>query len=41
MLRDATERGVVNVARYFHHENVRVGGKTMILTAIFERGWIS
>jgi hypothetical protein len=27
LLRDATERGVVNVARYFHHENVRVGGK--------------
>ena len=27
LLRDATEKGVVNVARYYHHETVRVGGK--------------
>ena len=27
LLRDATERGVVNVARYYHHETVRVGRK--------------
>jgi hypothetical protein len=27
LLREATEKGVINVARYFHHETVRVGGK--------------
>jgi hypothetical protein len=27
LLRDATEKGVVNVARYYHHETVCVGGK--------------
>jgi len=27
LLREATEKGVVNVARYYHHETVRVGGK--------------
>ncbi|KAI9765136.1 MAG: hypothetical protein M1839_005614, partial [Geoglossum umbratile] len=27
LLRDATEKNVVNVARYYHHETVRVGGK--------------
>jgi hypothetical protein len=27
LLRDATEKGVVNVARYYHHETVRVGGR--------------
>jgi hypothetical protein len=26
LLRDATESGVINVARYYHHETVRVGG---------------
>lgn len=26
LLREATDRGVVNVARYYHHEIVRVGG---------------
>jgi hypothetical protein len=26
VLRDATEKGVVNVARYYHHETVQVGG---------------
>jgi hypothetical protein len=26
-LHDATEKGVVNVARYYHHETVRIGGK--------------
>lgn len=26
LLREATESGVVNVARYYHHESVRVGG---------------
>ncbi|KAI9766861.1 MAG: hypothetical protein M1839_004748 [Geoglossum umbratile] len=27
LLRNATEKNVVNVARYYHHETVRVGGK--------------
>ena len=27
LLRDATEKGVVNVARYYHHETVCVSGK--------------
>lgn len=27
LLREATDKGVVNVARYYHHETVRVGGK--------------
>ncbi|KAF1345648.1 hypothetical protein EJ07DRAFT_169940 [Lizonia empirigonia] len=27
LLREATEKDVVNVARYFHHETVRVGGR--------------
>jgi len=27
LLREATEKGVVNVARYYHHETVRVGGE--------------
>ncbi|KAI9769851.1 MAG: hypothetical protein M1840_003845 [Geoglossum simile] len=27
LLRDAIEKGVVNVARYYHHETVRIGGK--------------
>jgi hypothetical protein len=27
LLRDATEKNVVNVARYYHHETVHVGGK--------------
>ena len=27
LLRDTTEKGVVNVARYYHHETVYVGGK--------------
>ncbi|KAI9856816.1 MAG: hypothetical protein M1813_008753 [Trichoglossum hirsutum] len=27
LLREATEKGVVNVARYYHHETVHVGGK--------------
>ncbi|KAF1358632.1 hypothetical protein EJ07DRAFT_122543 [Lizonia empirigonia] len=27
LLREATEKDVVNVARYFHHETVRVGGQ--------------
>ncbi|KAJ9646987.1 hypothetical protein H2199_001973 [Coniosporium tulheliwenetii] len=27
LLQEATEKGVVNVARYYHHETVRVGGK--------------
>jgi hypothetical protein len=27
LLREATEKGVMNVARYFHHETVRVGGQ--------------
>ena len=27
LLREATEKEVVNVARYYHHETVRVGGK--------------
>jgi hypothetical protein len=27
LLREATNKGVVNVARYYHHETVRVGGK--------------
>jgi hypothetical protein len=26
LLREATEKGVVNVARYYHHETVHVGG---------------
>ena len=28
LLREATEKGAVNVARYYHHETVYVGGKT-------------
>ncbi|KAF3032556.1 hypothetical protein E8E12_000640 [Didymella heteroderae] len=27
LLREATEKGVKNVARYFHHETIRVGGQ--------------
>ncbi|KAI9668712.1 MAG: hypothetical protein M1817_005196 [Caeruleum heppii] len=27
LLREATDKGVINVARYYHHETVRVGGK--------------
>ena len=27
MLREATEQGVVNVARYFHHETVQIDGQ--------------
>jgi hypothetical protein len=27
LLRKATEKGVVNVARYFHHETVQVDGQ--------------
>lgn len=27
LLREATEKGVVNVARYYHHETLRVGGE--------------
>ncbi|KAH9206687.1 hypothetical protein DL95DRAFT_450719 [Leptodontidium sp. 2 PMI_412] len=27
LLREATNKGVVNIARYYHHETVRVGGK--------------
>jgi hypothetical protein len=27
LLREATEKGVVNVARYYHHETVHVGGR--------------
>jgi hypothetical protein len=27
LLREATGKGVVNVARYYYHETVRVGGK--------------
>ena len=27
MLQEATEKGVVNVARYYHHGTVRVGGQ--------------
>ncbi|KAI9775934.1 MAG: hypothetical protein M1839_000723 [Geoglossum umbratile] len=27
LLREATEKGAVNVARYYHHETVHVGGK--------------
>ena len=26
LLREATDRGVVNIARYYHHETVRIGG---------------
>jgi hypothetical protein len=26
LLREATDKGVINVARYYHHETVRVGG---------------
>ena len=26
-MREATEKEVVNVARYYHHETVRVGGE--------------
>ncbi|KAI9777130.1 MAG: hypothetical protein M1839_009086 [Geoglossum umbratile] len=38
LLRDATEKGVVNVARYYHHETVRVGGKDDDIVAMFEKG---
>lgn len=27
LLREATEKGAINVARYYHHETVRVGGQ--------------
>jgi hypothetical protein len=27
LLREIIEKGVINVARYFHHETVYVGGK--------------
>jgi hypothetical protein len=27
LLREATNKGVINVARYYYHETVRVGGK--------------
>jgi hypothetical protein len=27
LLREATDEGVVNVARYYHHDTVRVRGK--------------
>ncbi|KAF2174640.1 hypothetical protein K469DRAFT_648104 [Zopfia rhizophila CBS 207.26] len=27
LLREATDKGVVNVARYYHHETIRVGGQ--------------
>jgi hypothetical protein len=30
MLREATDDGVVNVARYYHHETVRVHGRDAV-----------
>ncbi|KAI1680672.1 hypothetical protein KJE20_09523 [Pyrenophora tritici-repentis] len=38
LLRAATEKGVVNVARYFHHETVRVGGQDDDIRANVRKG---
>ncbi|UPX14635.1 uncharacterized protein EKO05_0005112 [Ascochyta rabiei] len=38
MLREATEKDVVNVARYFHHETVRVGGQDDNIRTNVRRG---
>ncbi|CAG5181461.1 uncharacterized protein ALTATR162_LOCUS9774 [Alternaria atra] len=38
LLRAATEKGVMNVARYFHHETVRVGGQDDDIRANVRKG---
>jgi hypothetical protein len=38
LLREATEKGVRNVARYFHHETVRVGGQDDDIRANIRKG---
>jgi hypothetical protein len=38
LLREATEKGVRNVARYFHHETVRVGGQDDDIRANVRKG---
>ena len=38
LLRAATEKGVMNVARYFHHETVRVGGQDDDIRANVQKG---
>jgi hypothetical protein len=38
LLREATEKDVVNVARYFHHETVRVGGQDDDIRTNVRRG---
>ncbi|RYN85705.1 hypothetical protein AA0119_g13200 [Alternaria tenuissima] len=38
LLREATEKGVKNVARYFHHETVRVGGQDDDIRANVRKG---
>jgi hypothetical protein len=38
LLREATEKDVMNVARYFHHETVRVGGQDDDIRANVRKG---
>ncbi|OJD21394.1 hypothetical protein ACJ73_07263 [Blastomyces percursus] len=38
LLREATEKGVVNVARYYYHETVQVGGKDDDIRDCVRRG---
>jgi hypothetical protein len=38
LLREATEKDVVNVARYYHHETVRVGGQDDDICANVRKG---
>jgi hypothetical protein len=38
LLCEATEKGVVNVARYYHHETVYVGGEVDCVSKIVRKG---
>jgi len=38
LLREATDKGVVNIARYYHHETVRVGGQDDDIRVNVRRG---
>jgi hypothetical protein len=41
LVQEANEKGVVNVARYYHHETVRVAVLMTTFEAMFERDWTS
>ncbi|KAH8593071.1 hypothetical protein B0O99DRAFT_688971 [Bisporella sp. PMI_857] len=41
LLRETTDRDAINVARYYHHRTVQVGGTDEIFGAMCGRDWMS